>query len=78
MSKTTKVEEAVVEKGGYAAGNMTVSELPPPPPSVTVCASDGDQATAVERAHVRHYNGPGNGIIAPSEARQQERTDFDS
>lgn len=37
------------ERGGYAAGDMTVSEMPPPPPSVTVQAGDGPQFTATQR-----------------------------
>lgn len=31
----------VPEKGGYAAGGRTVSELPPPPPSVTTSPAQG-------------------------------------
>jgi len=34
------------ERGGYAADGMNVSELPPPPPCVTV---QGPQYTAVQR-----------------------------
>ena len=51
-TETAKVKEPVVERGGYSAGGLTVSELPPPPPSVSVHVTDIDQATATEQATV--------------------------
>jgi hypothetical protein len=35
-----KAAKAPVEKGGYRSGSRTVSELPPPPRSVSVRGSD--------------------------------------
>ena len=43
--ETTKVEKPTVEKGGYSSGQQTVTELPPPPPSVSVQAPDKGQET---------------------------------
>jgi hypothetical protein len=36
----TKAAKPPVEKGGYRSGSRTVSELPPPPRSVSVRGSD--------------------------------------
>jgi hypothetical protein len=36
VTEVAKVEKPVIERGGYSAGKRTVSELPPPPPSVSV------------------------------------------
>lgn len=36
VSEVTKVEKPVIERGGYSAGELTVTELPPPPASVSV------------------------------------------
>jgi hypothetical protein len=48
VTEVAKVEEPVIERGGYSAGKRTVSELPPPPPSVTVqdTAKSGGAPTA--------------------------------
>ncbi len=51
-SETTKVEKPVSERGGYSAGDLDVADFPPPPASMTVYVSDGDQATATEHATV--------------------------
>jgi hypothetical protein len=36
FSEVTQSEKPVNERGGYSAGETTVSELPPPPASVSV------------------------------------------
>ncbi len=51
IAETTKVEKPVIERGGYSAGGRTVSELPPPPASVSVQdVGDTGSAPAAEQA----------------------------
>jgi hypothetical protein len=50
VSETTKVEKPVIERGGYSAGGRTVSELPPPPPSVSVQDTGTGGATTANQA----------------------------
>ncbi len=41
-------DKNTVERGGYSAGSRTVSELPPPPPSVSVKKTGTQQMTMGE------------------------------
>jgi hypothetical protein len=50
--ETTEADSPVIERGGYSAGDLDVSDFPPPPPSMTTHVSDGDQGTASEQATV--------------------------